>query len=69
MEHIATDVKMIRDSLERQLAKAEEIANASKTTLQIAQKNSTIADGFTRELESLFASATAFEQEVARFRV
>ncbi len=69
MEQIATDVKMIRDRLERQLAQADQIANASKTTLAIAQKNSSIADDFNRELESLFASASAFENEVARFRV
>jgi len=69
MEQIASDVRTIRDRLERQLTKAEQIANASKTTLSIAQKNSSIADDFNRELETLFASANAFEEAVARFRV
>jgi methyl-accepting chemotaxis protein len=69
MEQISADVRIIRDRLQRQLAQAEQIANVSVTTLSIAQKNSTIAEDFNRELESLFASAASFEEEVARFRV
>jgi methyl-accepting chemotaxis protein len=69
MEHIASDVGTIRDRLVRQLTQAEQIASASLTTLSIAEKNSTIAEGFNRELETLFGSAAAFDQEVARFRV
>ncbi|HSP13831.1 MAG TPA: methyl-accepting chemotaxis protein [Thermoanaerobaculia bacterium] len=69
MENISGDVRVIRDRLERQLVQAEQIATASVTTLSIAQKNSAIAEDFKRELEGLFASATAFEEEVARFRV
>ncbi len=69
MEQMAGDVRDIRDRLERQLTQAEQIAGASETTLSIAKKNSTIAEDFNRELEALFASASAFEEEVGRFRV
>lgn len=69
MEHIASDVRMIRDRLDRQLRQADEIANASRVTLSIAEKNNSIAEQFSAALATLVQSGSAFEREVARFRV
>ena len=68
MEQIASDVKSIRDRLDRQLGQAEQITNASRVTLTIAQKNNTIAEQFRTSLQSLLSSGKEFEAEVARFR-
>ncbi len=69
MEHIATDIRAIRDRLGHQLSKADEIANASQVTLTIAQKNNVIAEQFSEALSSLVRSGSDFAEEVARFRV
>lgn len=68
MEQIANDVRSIRDRLDRQLGQAEQIANASRVTLTIAEKNNTIAEQFRASLQGLLNSGREFEAEVARFR-
>ncbi len=69
MEHIANDIRAIRDRLGHQLSKADEIAKASQVTLTIAQKNNAIAEQFSEALSSLVRSGSEFAEEVARFRV
>jgi len=69
MEQIASDVRMIRDRLGRQLAEAEQIASASRATLTIAQRNNTIAEQFSAAIEGLVVTGREFTDEVARFRL
>ncbi len=69
MEQIAGDIKLIRDRLQRQLEHAEQIAGASRVTLSIARRNSSIAEEFTQALTSINQSGQGFEEEVARFKV
>jgi len=69
MEQIASDIRHIRDRLDSQLAEAEQIANASKATLTIAQRNNSIAEKFSSALEGLVATGVQFDAEVARFRL
>lgn len=69
MEQIAEDIRIIRDRLGRQLAEAEQIATASKTTLTIAQRNNDIAEQFSAAIEGLVVTGREFNDEVARFRL
>jgi methyl-accepting chemotaxis protein len=68
MEQIASDVRTIRDRLDRQLHQAEQVAGASRVTLTIAERNNSIAEEFRSALESLLQSGQDFENAVAQFR-
>ncbi len=69
MEQIAADIRAIRDRLDHQLTKADEIAKASQVTLTIAQKNNVIAEQFSNALSALLRNGNDFANEVSRFRV
>src|SRR6266542_4216969 len=69
MEQIASDVRVIRDRLGRQLAEAEQIASATRATLTIAKKNNAIAEQFSAAIEDLVVSGKVFSEDVSRFRV
>jgi methyl-accepting chemotaxis protein len=69
MEQISTDVMRIRDLLETQLKETESISNATRTLLQIAQENDTIARNFTQSMETIVQSGQTFEKEVNRFKL
>jgi hypothetical protein len=58
----------MRDLLERQLRETDEIANASRMMLDIAQENDAIARDFTSAVANLVRSGQDFESEVSRFR-
>ena len=68
LEKIAEDARAMRDSLERQLRETDRIADASKTMLDIAQANDSIAREFNTTVQSLVTSGNDFESEVAKFR-
>jgi methyl-accepting chemotaxis protein len=68
LEKIAEDARGIRDSLERQLRETDRIADASRTMLEIAQANDSIAREFNNTVQNLVSSGRDFESEVARFR-
>jgi methyl-accepting chemotaxis protein len=69
LEKIADDARAMRDSLDRQLRETDRIADASRTMLDIAQKNDAIAREFDSTVQNLVASGKEFESEVARFRL
>ena len=58
----------MRDLLERQLEETDRIADASRTMLDIAQKNDAMARDFNETLQDLVRSGQNFESEVSRFR-
>jgi methyl-accepting chemotaxis protein len=68
LEKIADDARGIRDSLERQLRETDRIADASRTMLEIAQANDSIAREFNSTVQNLVTSGRDFESEVGRFR-
>jgi methyl-accepting chemotaxis protein len=68
LEKISEDARAMRDLLERQLQETDEIANASRMMLDIAQENDNIARDFTSAVANLVRSGQDFESEVARFR-
>jgi methyl-accepting chemotaxis protein len=68
LEKIAEDARAMRDLLERQLEETDRIADASRTMLDIAQKNDAIAREFTTTVQNLVRSGHEFESEVTRFR-
>ena len=68
LEKIAEDARAMRDLLERQLQETDRIADASRTMLDIAQKNDAIAREFNSTVQNLVRSGQDFESEVARFR-
>jgi methyl-accepting chemotaxis protein len=68
LEKIAEDARAMRDLLERQLEETDRIADASRTMLEIAQKNDAIAREFTTTVQNLVRSGQDFESEVTRFR-
>jgi methyl-accepting chemotaxis protein len=68
LEKIAEDARGIRDSLERQLRETDRIADASRTMLEIAQANDSIAREFNSTVQNLVSSGHDFETEVSRFR-
>ncbi len=68
LEKIAADARAMRDLLERQLEETDRIADASRTMLDIAQKNDAMARDFNDTLQDLVRSGRDFESEVARFR-
>ena len=69
LEKIAEDARAMRDLLEKQLHETDRIADASRTMLDIAQANDSIAREFNRTVQNLVQSGQEFESEVARFRV
>ncbi|HJQ36531.1 MAG TPA: methyl-accepting chemotaxis protein [Thermoanaerobaculia bacterium] len=68
LEKIAADARAMRDLLERQLEETDRIADASRTMLDIAQKNDAMARDFNDTLQDLVRSGRDFESEVSRFR-
>ena len=68
LEKIAADARAMRDLLERQLQETDRIAEASRTMLDIAQQNDTMARDFNDTLQDLVRSGQDFESEVSRFR-
>jgi len=68
LEKIAADARAMRDLLERQLEETDRIADASRTMLDIAQQNDTLARDFNDTLQDLVRSGRDFESEVSRFR-
>ena len=68
LEKIAADARAMRDLLERQLQETDHIAEASRTMLDIAQQNDTMARDFNETLQDLVRSGQDFESEVSRFR-
>jgi methyl-accepting chemotaxis protein len=68
LERIADDARAMRDLLEQQLAETDQIADASRVMLDIAQKNDEIAREFTTTVQNLVRSGQEFETEVSRFR-
>jgi methyl-accepting chemotaxis protein len=68
VENIAFDTRAMRDLLERQLNETDRIAEASKTMLDIAQQNDSIAREFNATVQELVRSGQDFEAEVKRFR-
>jgi len=69
LENIAFDSRAMRDQLQRQLNETDRIAEASKTMLDIAQQNDSIAREFNATVQNLVRSGQDFETEVKRFRV
>ena len=69
MEQIASDVRSIRDLLEQQLGETERIAGASKTMLEIAKANDSVAREFNDTVRQLIISGQNFENEVKRFEM
>ncbi|MDQ3283322.1 MAG: methyl-accepting chemotaxis protein [Acidobacteriota bacterium] len=68
LEKISDDARAMRDLLERQLEETDRIADASRSMLEIAQKNDAIAREFTTTVQNLVRSGQDFESEVTRFR-
>ena len=68
LEKIAEDARAMRDLLERQLRETDQIADASRTMLDIAQENDAIAREFSSTVQNLVQSGREFESEVGRFR-
>jgi methyl-accepting chemotaxis protein len=68
LEKIAADARAMRDLLERQLEETDRIADASRTMLDIAQQNDSMARDFNDTLQDLVRSGRDFESEVSRFR-
>jgi methyl-accepting chemotaxis protein len=68
LENISYDSRAMRDLLERQLNETDRIAAASKTMLDIAQQNDSIAREFNATVQNLVRSGQDFEAEVKRFR-
>jgi methyl-accepting chemotaxis protein len=68
LEKIAEDARAMRDLLENQLQETDRIADASRTMLDIAQKNDAMAREFNSTLQHLVRSGQDFENEVTRFR-
>jgi methyl-accepting chemotaxis protein len=68
LEKIAEDARNMRDLLDRQLTETDRIADASRTMLDIAQQNDSIAREFNATVQSLVRSGQEFESEVSRFR-
>ena len=69
MEQVSSDVRTIRDLLQKQLAETDRIANASSAMLTIAQSNDRIAQEFNQTLQSLVRTGQDFENEVGRFKL
>jgi len=69
MEQIATDIRHIRDLLEQQLGETERIAGASRTMLDIAKANDSVAREFNETVRRLIISGQQFESEVKRFEM
>jgi methyl-accepting chemotaxis protein len=69
LENIAYDARAMRDLLQRQLNETDRIAEASKTMLDIAQQNDSIAREFNATVQNLVRSGQDFESEVKRFRI
>jgi methyl-accepting chemotaxis protein len=69
LERIAEDATAMRDLLEQQLAETDQIAEASRTMLDIAQSNDEIAREFNETVQNLVRSGKEFDAEVARFRM
>lgn len=69
MEQIATDIRHIRDLLEQQLGETERIAGASRTMLDIAKANDSVAHEFNETVRRLIISSQQFESEVKRFEM
>ena len=69
LENIAFDARAMRDQLQRQLNETDRIAEASKTMLDIAQQNDSIAREFNATVQNLVRSGQDFETEVKRFRI
>ena len=68
LEKIAEDARNMRDLLDRQLTETDQIADASRTMLDIAQQNDAIAREFNATVQNLVRSGQEFESEVSRFR-
>ncbi|HEX2123153.1 MAG TPA: methyl-accepting chemotaxis protein, partial [Thermoanaerobaculia bacterium] len=68
LEKIAEDARAMRDLLERQMEETDRIADASRTMLDIAQKNDAMAREFNATVQNLVRSGNEFESEVTRFR-
>jgi methyl-accepting chemotaxis protein len=68
VERMSDDARAMRDLLERQLNETAQIADASKTMLEIAQQNDAIAHEFNDTVQNLVRSGSEFETEVGRFR-
>ncbi|HEY2092671.1 MAG TPA: HAMP domain-containing methyl-accepting chemotaxis protein [Thermoanaerobaculia bacterium] len=68
LEKIAEDARNMRDLLDRQLTETDRIADASRTMLDIAQQNDSIAREFNATVQNLVRSGQEFESEVSRFR-
>ena len=68
LEKIAEDARNMRDLLDRQLSETDRIADASRTMLDIAQQNDSIAREFNATVQNLVRSGQEFESEVSRFR-
>jgi methyl-accepting chemotaxis protein len=69
LEKIADDARAMRDLLEQQLEETDRIADASKTMLEIALQNDSVAREFNETVQNLVRSGQEFESEVARFRL
>ena len=69
LERIAEDATAMRDLLEQQLAETDQIAEASRTMLDIAQSNDEIAREFNETVQNLVQSGKEFDAEVAKFRM
>lgn len=69
MEQIASDIRHIRDLLEQQLGETERIAGASRTMLEIATANDSVAREFNQTVHRLIISGQHFETEVKRFEM
>jgi methyl-accepting chemotaxis protein len=69
LEKIAEDARAMRDLLDRQLRETDQIADASRMMLDIAQENDAIAREFSSTVQNLVQSGREFESEVGRFRI
>lgn len=68
LEKIADDARAMRDRLSAQMRETEQIAEAARSMLEIAQENDAIAREFNLTVQNLVLSGRKFESEVARFR-
>lgn len=68
LEKIAEDARAMRDRLGAQMRETDQIAEAAKSMLEIAQQNDAIAREFNLTVQNLVLSGRKFESEVARFR-
>ncbi len=68
LEKISEDARAMRDRLGAQMRETEQIAEAARSMLEIAQENDAIAREFNLTVQNLVLSGRKFESEVARFR-